>query len=239
MRSQELYKILMHSFKMMLDVRKIGDKVVAVKASGMQGPDFPDLGGAEVTLVARYEGVSGECSTSYPAEFKGALSQVAQFDIENNPQERSIFIATMNAVMNCYETADECVSCPDDEAKERCAQIIAANYKNVNGAVNVLLVGYQPFMLKALAEHFPLRVLDLDCAHIGNTYHGVTVEHGKDAFEDAVKWANIILCTGSTLSNGTLTDFVNLPREVTFYGTTIAGCARQIGTKRVCHFGQN
>jgi hypothetical protein len=192
----------------------------------------------EVKLTARYEGAIGECYSCCPGEFTGTLSQIAALDIEGDPVARSIYIAATNAVMNKYELADECLSC--DEADERrCAEQAANQYKRNNGKVNVLLAGYQPHMMETLAARFPLRVLDLDPENIGKTFFGVTVEDGKAAYADATRWAEVILCSGSSLANGTFFDYAKLPKDVAFYGTTIAGAARVFGLKRLCPFGRN
>ena len=239
MKIEEVYKLLKLSFKSLLDERGIQDKAVNVKAAGLEGAnkrtDFPVLNGAEIVMTAEYEGAKGECSTSFPSHFSGTLLQVSELDIENNPHERSIFIAAMNAVMNFYELADHCVSCPESD-KEKCARYIADNYKKINEDVKVLLVGYQPFMVKEFIKHFSVRILDLDQDNIGEARFSVVVEHGKDSFPDAVKWADVILCPGSSLSNGTIVDYINLPRDVTYYGATISGFARLAGLNRICPY---
>jgi hypothetical protein len=144
----------------------------------------------------------------------------------------------MNAVMNKHELADECLGCGEEE-EERCATHIANQYAKNNGNVNVLLAGYQPHMMKALAARFPLRVLDLEPANIGKTIFGVTIEDGITACAEATRWAEVILCSGSALTNGTFFDYVKLPKDVMFYGTTIAGAARALGLRRICPFGKN
>ena len=241
MTCKELYKILKQSFKDIIDRYGIHEKTVSVKAKGFDGSEVNGREGREVTLTAEYEGVVGECSTSFAGsvtQFKGTLLQILEFDIENDPYKRSIYIAVVNAVMNAHELADDCVSCSGD-SKDKCAEHIVHYYKKHNGRVNVLLVGYQPHMLEGLAANFSVRLLDLDPDNIGKTYFNVKVEHGADDFADAVKWADVILCTGSSLSNGTIVDYINLPKDVIFYGTTIAGCARILGLRRLCPYSGN
>ena len=259
---KEFYYTLTKSFQELLDKRSIHEKTISVKveyaddsvkftdsASASKDDAVKPVGdavtsadsaayGPEAKLVARYEGVIGECYTPYPGEFTGTLAQVAALDIENDPVSRSIYLAAMNAVMNKYELADDCRSCDEDE-EVRCGEQIANQYKKNNGKVNVLLAGYQPHMMKSLAERFPLRVLDLDPENIGKTFFGVTVEDGKAAYAEATRWAEVVLCSGSSLANGTFFDYVKLPKDVMFYGTTIAGAARVLGLRRTCPFGKN
>jgi uncharacterized protein (DUF4213/DUF364 family) len=239
MTNKELYKMLKYSFKDILDDRRIHEKTVSVAAKDFDGIELPY--GKEVTLTAEYEGAIGECSTSFACcsePFKETLSRILELDIENDPYERSIYIAGLNAVMNKYKLADDCVSCSEED-KIECAEYMVRNYKKSNGVVNTLLVGYQPHILKALAANFPVRLLDLDPDNIGKVYSGITAGHGADDFADAVKWADLILCTGSSFSNGTIVNYINLPKDVSFYGTTIAGCARVLGLRRLCPYARN
>lgn len=238
MTKEEMYKSLKYSLKGVLDQYGIHGKTVGVK-SGTGGCAEP--GGGGVTLTAEYKGAFGECSSGYvrsSTQFEGTLAQLLELDIEGDPAERAVFIAGLNAVMNKYRLADDCVSCPEDR-KPKCAAHIARQYRKNNGEVNVLLAGYQPHMLEALAAEFPVRVLDLNPEIIGRTFCGVTVTHGEDDFDDAQRWAGVILCAGSALANGAIIKYVNLPKDVIFYGTTIAGCARIFGLRRLCPYSTN
>ena len=53
--------------------------------------------------------------------------------------------------------------------------------------------------------------------------------------KEAISWANIILCTGSTIGNRSIMNFLNLEnKKVYFYGTTIAGPSKILNLKRLC-----
>ena len=102
-------------------------------------------------------------------------------------------------------------------------------------AVRIGLVGYQPALLQMLSESGrQVRVLDLNPANIGDVRYGVTVENGAVAREDLLTWAELILCTGSTLCNGTITDYLDLEKPVLFFGITAAGACQLMGWNRVC-----
>jgi hypothetical protein len=240
MTNEVLYGTLKQTFREILNKYGVGDKEVRVSEErrGDGEQELPAAPGAEVKLTAEYEGAVGECSTSFPEQFRGPLSEVSGFDIENNPQKRSVFIAVLNAVMNRWELCDDCVSCAESDM-ERCGERIAAHYRRSNGRIKLLLAGYQPHILKALAAQFPLRVLDLDPKHIGKTYDNITVEDGAGAFSDAAWWADAILCTGSALANGTIVDYMNMPKDIMYYGTTVAGCARILELRRQCPYARN
>ena len=238
MAEKDIYLTIRQGFRDIVERRRIHQEIVTVQA-----PDYGDAAGLagpgkEIKLIAEYDGANGECWTSFPRPFQGTLEQIMAMDMENDPADRSIYIAAINAVMNRYELADECLHCREAD-EEACAEQIARQYKKNNGNVRVLLAGYQPHMIKALSAQFPLRVLDLDPENIGKTIYGVTVEDGATAYSDAAWWAEVILCTGSAISNGTIYDYIKLPKDVSFYGTTIAGAARILDLRRICPFGRN
>ena len=82
-----------------------------------------------------------------------------------------------------------------------------------------------------------LRVLDLNPNNIGEIRYEKLVEHGIKDFDEVVKeWSDLVLCTGSTICNDSILSFVNLNKEVLFFGTTIAGAAYIMGWKRVCFY---
>lgn len=238
MTNEEMYRTLKHSFKSIIEMYSIPHKTVSVRAPGFD-PLKPDT--QEITLVGDFDGNTGECSTTYvraAATFEGTLDDVLNLDIENDPYARGIYIAAVNAVMNKYHMADDCVTCSSNSEAD-CAEYVMHYYKKNNGKPNLLLVGYQETMLELLAQHFPVKVLDLDPDNIGKTFFGVTVEHGVNDYDDSVKWADVILCTGSVISNGTIIKYLNLPKDVIFYGTTIAGFGRVFSLKRLCPYSRN
>jgi uncharacterized membrane protein YgdD (TMEM256/DUF423 family) len=72
----------------------------------------------------------------------------------------------------------------------------------------------------------------MDPDNIGVQKFGVIIEHA-DNTEDAVDWADLLLVTGTTLANGTVTPLLN-KKPVIFYGTTVAGAAHLMGWERFC-----
>ncbi len=69
----------------------------------------------------------------------------------------------------------------------------------------------------------------------GSLKFGIRVEDGtamKEEIRDS--YAELILCTGSTLCNGSIIDYLDLDKDVLFFGTTASGAAPLLGLKRVC-----
>lgn len=195
--------------------------------------DYPILDGAEVMIQAEYNGYIGQAFTSSPADYTATLEEIINADIENDEYALAIFIATMNAVMRSLGLIDRTVHCKN-AGPELCARQYVPFVNADYGSPKILLVGYQPAMFQQLAENFEVRVLDLNPKNVGKEMYGVTVEHGISDREDAVQWADIILCTGSTLANGSIVDYIDIGKEVIFFGTTVAGAAEILGLKRGC-----
>ena len=79
--------------------------------------------------------------------------------------------------------------------------------------------------------------MDLNPANVGKERFGITIEHGIDDMESVKEWADIILCTGSTLANASIVDYMDLDKEVIFFGTTAAGAGTILGLHRECFEG--
>lgn len=194
--------------------------------------DYPLLDGKEALLEADYKGSKGQAFSSARTQFKGKLCEILDLKIGENTYDNAIFIAVLNAVMRYYNLIDQTIHCKDEEPEE-CSSEIARSIKAM-GDNKVLLIGYQPSMIeKLMNEGINLRVLDLNPENIGQIRYGVKIEHG-DIYKEAIDWCDTILCTGSTIVNGSITNFLG-EKPVFFYGTTIAGPAVVLGLNRFCY----
>lgn len=198
--------------------------------------DFPIITGKDVMIQAEFRGFFGQAFTDSPTSFSGTISEVLAMDLVKDPYARSLFIAVLNAVMASLGKCTGTVHCKT-EGPEKCAidmkAFLEANYPE---NTRIALIGYQPALLDMLSHSkFQVRVLDLNPANIGQERYGVTVEDGYTAFEDITHGgADLILCTGSTICNGTIVNYLDLETEVLFFGTSISGAAPLMGLKRVC-----
>lgn len=195
--------------------------------------DFPILTGKEVMLQAEYMGEKGQAFTNAPAVFHGTLNDVLQLDLTNDQHARGLFIAAMNAVLRKLEIAERTIHCRNGEP-EQCAQKAIQWVRERYGSPKIALIGYQPALLEHLSKEFKVRVLDLDPTNVGETRYGIKVEHGIDDYQSAVEWADLVLCTGSTLCNGTMANYLDIGKDVVFFGTTASGAASILGLKRMC-----
>jgi hypothetical protein len=97
-------------------------------------------------------------------------------------------------------------------------------------------VGHQPRFLQTLAAATSLRVVDMDGDNIGSDVAGVRIEPPENT-PGAMAWCDLVLATGSTLVNGTITAFLEQDKPVIFYGVTTAAAAEILGLDRFCHLG--
>jgi len=195
--------------------------------------DYPLLKGKEAMVEAVYKGVKGHAFTDMPGGFEGTVRDVAMLSLDNN-FERAVFISTLNAVMREAGLITGTVHCRDDEPG-RCARELVPYVKERFGNPRIAFVGFQPGMIERLSEVFQMRVLDLDEDNIGKKKFGIVIE-GPEATEDVLSWGDIILATGSTCVNGSITRFVGR-KPVVFFGVTGAGATKVMGFERYCRYG--
>jgi uncharacterized protein (DUF4213/DUF364 family) len=196
--------------------------------------DFPLLKGREVLLQAEYRQTFGQAFTDSPSCFKGTLRDIMDLDIIHNAHDRGLFIAALNAVLRSLSLAEGTVHCRGEEP-ELCAASFVQRLKAEFQKPKIAVVGFQPALVDFLSWSFEVRVLDLDPENIGNRKGRVLIEDGKEKYSEVIfNWADLVICTGSTASNGSLGDYVDIGKEVIFYGTTIAGTAALLGLKRWC-----
>lgn len=247
MTVEELYGTLKEKLLDLAQKEDLLEKPIEIHCRGLSAEeavgsqkrqDMPILNGKEIMVQAEFDGGIGQSFTSSPAVFHGTLKDVLDLDILHNDYDRSIFIATLNAVTRRCGVCDRSIHCKD-EGPEDCAKTAMEYLKIIFGTNRkIALVGYQPFLLEQLSATFGpelVRVLDLDPKNIGDVRYGVKVLDGIADYEETVlHWADYVLCTGSTLSNGSTVNFIDIGKDVLFYGTSGAGAAALMGWKRLC-----
>jgi uncharacterized protein (DUF4213/DUF364 family) len=195
--------------------------------------DYPLIAGEERLMQAEFRGAKGHAFTDHYGNFNGRLLDIAEMELTNNFR-RAVFIASLNAVMNYLGLASRTVHCKDKQPRECADELVSYIEKNY-GHPKIAVVGFQPRMVEALAQHFELRVTDLDEANIGQEKFGVKID-GPDRTRENLEWCDIALVTGTTIVNDTIDQFLT-DKPVIFYGVTIAGAAELEGLIRFCPFG--
>lgn len=246
MTEENFYRNLEEEFRILLKKYKIFPENMEVKGGALTAreaigitvrQDFPIITGKESMLQIEVQGHAGQAFTDAHCTFDGTLAEVLEMDIQKDPYARALFIASLNAVMDMLGLADRTIHCKT-EGPEQCAVEVGNYMEKYYRGKKLVQVGYQPAMLERLAGIFPdakYRILDLNEENVGQIRYGKLVEHGIDDYKDAVQnWADVVLCTGSTICNGSIVNFLDLDKEVLFYGTTLSGAAAIFGLKRLC-----
>ncbi|MCW0883442.1 DUF364 domain-containing protein [Clostridioides difficile] len=195
--------------------------------------DFPIIVGKEIMLEADFKGAKGQAFTSTPSTFEGSLKDILSLDLHDNPHDRSLFIASLNAVMKYLDKTDRTIHCKNNEP-EICAKKFPEFIKMEFGNPKVAIIGYQPAIIDNIKDFFETRVLDLNPEFVDTIQYNVKIEDGIRDYEDVISWADLVICTGSTLCNNSIINFLSLNKPVYYYGTTIAGASNILGLKRLC-----
>ena len=195
--------------------------------------DFPLLKGEEVMLQADFKGSLGQAFTDMPGNYSSSLREILAMSLDNN-FKRAIFIATLNAVLRYLNYISKTVHCKDKEPGE-CAIHLVDYIKERFGNPRIAFIGMQPAMVEALAAQFEIRVVDLDPDNVGQKKCGVLIEDAAHT-KEILSWADIVLATGTTVVNSTLTSLL-IEKPIMFYGVTIAGVAYLKGYEQYCFCG--
>ncbi|MFH1581031.1 MAG: DUF364 domain-containing protein [Pseudomonadota bacterium] len=193
--------------------------------------DYPIIKGKEVMVEAVFEGAKGQAFTDEFENEDYLVDDLLKISLNSN-KKRASFISGLNAVFRHLNLCDKTIHCKDQEPKDCAGNLLEA----IGKLNNVLLVGYQPRFLEMLALKYSIRVVDMDQNNIGSDVFGVVIEP-PEMTADAIEWCNLIFATGSTIVNGTITNFLNQDKPVLFYGVTISAASKILNLNKYCHCG--
>ena len=192
--------------------------------------DFPLLKGKEVMIQADFKGSLGQAFTDMPGNYSGTLKEIFDMSLNNN-FERAVFISALNAVLRYLNYISKTVHCKDKEPGE-CAAHLVDYIKKRFGNPRIAFIGMQPAMVEALTAQFEIRVVDLDPDNVEQKRCGVLIEDVAHT-KEILSWADLIVATGTTVVNDTLTPLLT-EKPIIFYGVTIAGVAYLMGYEQYC-----
>jgi uncharacterized protein (DUF4213/DUF364 family) len=202
--------------------------------------DFPLLQGKESLIQANFRNALGQAFTDMPRTFKGKLKEIIDLEIKDNG-ERALFIATLNALMRYVGIASGTVHCKDKEPELCAKEMVKTIISKYGSDINLGIIGFQPaiidnFSMKLSVEN--LKVTDLDRDNIHKIKYGLPIWDGKEMTEEIFKTCEVILATGSTIVNDSLSKLIFLSnryqRPLFFYGTTISGASIILNLQRLC-----
>ena len=203
--------------------------------------DFPIILGKERVLEADLLGARAHAFTDSPGEFMGNLRAVFNLPLTSN-RERSIYVATLNAVLKYLNLIEKTIHCRDEDP-ERCGKEIASQLLGRYGKTKVGLIGLNPALAENLIETFGVenvRITDLNKQNINSFKYGVKIWNGNEMTEELIKQSNVILITGTTLVNGTFDHIMhciqNFRKDYLIYGVTEAGICKLMGLNSICPY---
>lgn len=199
--------------------------------------DFPLLRGKEVLLQAELDGSLGQAFTSDPIIYSGSINNLLELSNER-PGNYALLVAALNALYCKLGIVKQTIHCIDNEPEE-CAKRISQYILEEHGICKIGIIGYQPAILENCAHIFEacrINISDLNSNNIGEVRYGVKVMDGMSDTKKLIDFADVLLITGSILSNGTYKNILNEidDKPYYFFGTTCAALANVNNINRLC-----
>ncbi len=196
--------------------------------------DYPLITGRERMMQAEFRNAFGQAYTDMYGNYTGNLIDIASMELKNNFR-RAIFVSSLNAVMRHLGLLEKTIHCKDNEPRECGAQLV--DYIGTKyGNPKIAMVGFQPRLVESLTKKYELKVTDMDHDNIDKEKYGLIIQSPQKTREH-LEWCDIVVSTGSTLINNTITDFL-VGKPAIFYGITIAGAARYLNLEDFCYCGK-
>jgi len=239
--TDSFFSRLQKEFALLVDeyqLRQTGVKVTAKPLSpadaigSTQRKDYVLLTGKERLLQAEVLGCRGQAFTGSLGDFTGTMEDVLALPLTDDFQ-RAVYTAILNAVACHAGKVANTIHCRN-EGPEQCARQAADFFQKNYGKPRILMIGYQPALAEALHQAFPLIVLDLDQANIGQNKNGVIIKDGSVGLVEYIKACDVIFVTGSTICNDTIDILEQSGKQLVFFGTTGSGAAALLGITRFC-----
>ncbi|MDD2554536.1 MAG: DUF364 domain-containing protein [Desulfotomaculaceae bacterium] len=232
---------LQKEFARLVDEHKLKQAEVKVTAKPLspedaigstKRQDYVLLKGKERLLQAELLGCRGQAFTGSLGDFNGTLEDALALPLTNDYQ-RAVYTATLNAAACHTGKAGNTIHCRN-EGPELCARQAVEYFQKNYGKPRILMIGYQPALAEALHQAFPLTVLDLDPANIGQVKSGVLIESGAIGLDKHLAACDVIFATGSTICNDTADALTQGGKPLVIFGTTGAGAAALLDIPRFC-----
>jgi len=236
-----MYTRLKEKFVELVNSSGLADKIAECNVLGADFVKLPSneyalMKGKEFLVDCRINHYHGEAFTDTPRLFRGRVIDVANM-ATGDKGERSIFFATLNAVLRAMNEIERTVHCRRVNA-ERCGNLLAKHILEKFGEVKVAHIGFQPGHVKATSTIFDtIYITDLNPENIGKVKFGVKIINGA-MNEEIIRKVDVACITGSTIVNGTLFRLLEWCKRYgvkhVLYGVTIKGAAKILGYEVFC-----
>lgn len=202
--------------------------------------DFPLLQGKESLIQANFKNALGQAFTDIPRTSRGKLKEILELRLIDNG-ERALFVATLNALSRYMGIVNDTVHCKDKEPELCAREMVRAIIDKYGSDVKIGIVGFQPAIIDNFSRRLSaenLKVTDLDRDNINRIKYGVSIWDGREMTEELFKTCYVILATGSTIVNDSLSQLISLSNKyqkpLYLYGITIAGASKILNLQRLC-----
>jgi len=197
--------------------------------------DYPLIVGRERMMEATVRGARGQAFTDLYGTWEGLLKDVLALPLFGS-FHRAVFVATLNATMRGLGELEDTIHCKDADPVH-CGTRLRDLVHDESLESPFVLIGYQPRLAEALSALGELRIVDMDVRHIGQIRADAQVLSPSET-DRALAGSCTVFVTGTSLVNGTIDRFLDLPMTTVFYGVTIAGPAKLLGIRRFCPCGR-
>jgi hypothetical protein len=195
--------------------------------------DYPISMGKEKIIEAHLSGKRGQAFCDVYFNYNGKIKDLLELDLNSNAR-RAIFISSLNVILSVLGLIPEVVHCKDNDFL-KCADHFSEFIKNIFKNQNkFLLIGLQPRLLSALANLKQVRVCDKNPDNIGSIVCGIQIDEPEKCSQH-IKWADIVVATGSTIVNNTIDEIYHANPDTYFFGVTITGVAYLLGLNKFCY----
>ena len=195
--------------------------------------DYPISVGKEKIIEAHLSGKRGQAFCDAYFNYNGKIQDLFKLDLNSNAS-RAIFISSLNVILTVLGTIPEAVHCKDNDLL-KCADYFSKFIKNnFDNQDKFLLIGLQPRLLSVLADLKQVRVCDKNPDNIGTFVSGIQIDDPKKCLQH-IKWADIVIATGSTIVNNTIDEIYQARPDTYFFGVTITGVAYLLNLNIFCY----
>ena len=247
MTNQEIYDKVIKEFCALPEVPEIMDEVITATIS-VDPMDIMEVtennerhlpSRSERRVEVNFRGTVGQAFTETPREFTGTIREVLERPFEGKGLD-CVLVAMINAVMGHYDYIRGTCHC-DRDGHESCGSKYRGYVQSLYEGAKIVIVGYQAFILRSLVHgKGTVWTMDRDYNNITKLRHdNVITNSGFENREAAKKWADLFICSGSMVCNGTLEQWIDTGVPTVFYGVTIAGVAKLLNLRRICFAEHN
>ena len=233
MTIQEIYDRLMEKFLAIPEVSGFLDETVSIKMDSepeqtlMPWNYIPFTGRRpEYRVYADFRGYLGEAYTEKPDTFTGTLRDAVNIPPSDNGIDARC-LAAVNAVMNYLGLCAGTWPATFDEHRLYTDALFNYVALELGKRSNIILVGYDGYIVKKFVlEDMDFWTMDRDPDNISqDRFKHVIVNSARFNREACFAWGDYFIITGSTLTNGTIVQYLDKGKDLLFYGITIAGAA--------------